>query len=48
MTEKELIEALEKALEPMHQAHQEFLKTTMGVVRDAFEAGMEVGKELRD
>jgi len=48
MTEKELEEALEKALEPIHEAHQVYLGKTMDVVKNAFEIGIEVGKQLRD
>lgn len=48
MTEEELTNALEKVLEPMHEAHQEFLKTTMDIVNNAFNVGVEVGKALQD
>ena len=48
MTEKELTEALEKVLDPMHEAHQEFLKTTMDIVHNAFTVGVDVGKALQD
>lgn len=47
MIEQEIIEKLNKVLEPMSQAHQDFLKTTMNIVNDAFLAGLEVGKQLK-
>jgi len=47
MNEKEIIDGLEKALEPMSKAHQDFLKQTMDIIKDAFEIGLEVGKKLK-
>jgi hypothetical protein len=46
MEEKQLVEALDKALEPIHLAHQEYLKKTMEAVKNAFEIGLEVGKSI--
>lgn len=47
MNEKKLVEALDKALEPIEKAHQEYLKKTMEAVKDAFEIGLAVGKLLK-
>lgn len=47
MTEKELTDALNKALEPVSKAHQEFLVTIMDVVKDAFFVGFEAGQKVK-
>lgn len=47
MDEKQLTEGLEKALEPIHQAHQDLLKKTIDCVQDAFLIGIEVGKKTK-
>ena len=46
MTEEQLTKSLEEALEPVHEAHQEFLKTMMDCVHNAFQVGVEVGKNI--
>lgn len=47
MEEKELIEALNKALEPIQSAHQEYLVKVMEAVKNALELGIDIGKSLK-
>lgn len=47
MNEEKLVEALDKALEPIRSAHQEYLTKVMEAVKDAFEIGIEVGRLLK-
>lgn len=46
VTEKELVDALNKALEPITKAHQDYFIVVMDTVKDAFELGLEIGKKL--